>query len=79
MKVLGPYAFRDCRLLRWVEFPRYLKQIPPRCFQNAGLDSVAIPRSVMSIGEGAFYGCRRLEDVRIENIGLVRIEKCAFG
>ena len=48
-------------------------------FRNCrGLESVAIPNSVITIGYKAFYGCSGLTSVEIPN-SVTSIEWCAFS
>ncbi len=41
------------------------------------MTSITIPDSVTSIGEGAFYGCDKLQSVTLGN-GVTRINSCVF-
>lgn len=43
------------------ELPAFL------CYKNNDITSVVIPKSVKTIGTGAFYGCENLETVTIKN------------
>ena len=47
-------------------------------FENSGLNSLIIPNSISSIGDGAFYGCTGLTSITIPN-GVISIGDLAFG
>ena len=53
---LEQWAFLGCSSLQWVELPHGLKRIGYDAFQNAGLVSVEIPKTVTRIQNGAFEG-----------------------
>ena len=79
MQVLGVQAFCNCEQLRRITLPLGLKEIKPRCFWNTGLERIAIPKSVVRICEGTFYGCVWLEEVQIERTDKIAVGKSAFG
>lgn len=67
-------AFANCEVLCEVEFPQSLTTIESHAFQNTGLQSVMIPSSVVSMGDGVFESCQSLtyfeieEGTRLKNI-----------
>lgn len=52
---IGHYAFNLCRGLTNVKFSNGLKTIGNYAFNNTNIESVEIPRSVISVGARAFY------------------------
>lgn len=72
-------AFEDCRNLKGILLPERLEFIGKRVFFNARLASVSIPKSVVEIASGAFYGAR-LRRVAFEPWSrLGRVGDSAFG
>ena len=62
--------FRSCSNLATVNIGDNVKIIPSYAFYNrTGLTSVTIGKGVTSIGERAFYGCDKLQDIYITDIG----------
>lgn len=58
--------------------PEGITHISPFAFSNNDkLARITFPRSLKSIGEGAFYGCKNLEEIQIQSEGLC-IGKNAF-
>lgn len=56
-----------------------VKYIDAGCFENMDMVSVWIPASVVSIGDRAFAGCTKLEDVKLGNASAINhIGKFAF-
>ena len=54
LKTIGNSAFRDCTSLTDVVLPDGLETIAPLAFCGSGLSNITIPKSVTSIGVGAF-------------------------
>ena len=55
VKVLGPEAFQYYKGY-FLDLPDGLTEIPDRCFNASGLQSITLPPSVRSVGEQAFRG-----------------------
>lgn len=63
MKVLEGATFADCKNLRTVEFSEGLETIRVQAFRECGVESIATPKSLKTICEGAFAMCRSLKKV----------------
>ena len=55
-----------------------LRFIHERCFQNSGIELFKAPAHLISIGKGAFYGCRSLRNVEF-NQELESVDEYAFS
>ena len=75
---IGDFACLNCSNLTHVELPNTIQYIGKSAFGNIGASSIKIPDSCISIGVGAFSGCRKLEDVILSN-NLVEINTDAFN
>lgn len=51
---LGKNIFKDLTAIKEVILPSNLKYLSPYAFNNSGIETIAIPGSVIEIGEGAF-------------------------
>lgn len=60
LRVIGIDAFRGCSGLKAIEFPDGLEEIGISAFQETGLESIRMPRSVKAICQGAFCKCKNL-------------------
>lgn len=70
-------AFYDCGALTEIEFPASLVSIGSNSFSHTGLIDVVIPDTVSEIGDGAFYGCPKLETVVVSK-NVTTIERDTF-
>ena len=78
--VVGDKRLKDLRNLRNVVVPEGLEKIGNYWFVFANVESVEVPASVMEIGEGAFYQCKKLKSVAFANDSKLRaIEKFCFA
>ena len=77
VKVIGDYAFNDCRNLKTVTLGEGVERIGESAFSSSGLESITIPDSVKVIGGYAFNDCRNLKTV-ILGKGVERIGSYAF-
>lgn len=74
-------AFRWCRSLPALRFHSGLKFIGDFCFSESGLEEFTVPKSVESLGQYAFSGCRKLRSVtftghRVEAINGYTFDGC---
>ena len=61
--------FKDCSNIATVNIGANVTTIPSYAFYNCtGLTSITIPDSVTSIGDSAFSGCDKLQDIYITDI-----------
>ena len=78
---LDQFVFNNCALVS-VVLPDNLSTIPNGCFKNCGaLSSITWPRTLTSIGDQAFFGCRFVDaDYTVELPATVTsIGSAAFG
>jgi hypothetical protein len=81
ISILSDYCFaRNDRLQSIVlDCHACLKSLPARAFAGCGLHSIAIPKSVLVIGEQCFENCSELTTVSFESpAGIRRIDSYAF-
>ena len=58
----------------------HLEFIGKSCFSSSRISEIAIPSSVVEIGNKAFYGCRNLSTLSFENGSqLSHVGELAFG
>ena len=69
-------VFKGCKRLKHVKFAEdcQLETIGAACFCCTGIEEFQAPPSLRDIGDGAFYDCKNLERV-VLNEGLERIGK----
>ena len=80
LKTIGSSAFVDCEKLVTVLLPEGLDSISWSCFQNTGIQTILIPKSVRCIEDGAFYNCRSLKEVIFqEDSELCEIQEEVFA
>ena len=60
LKGTGAGLFKGCSSLTSFRWPKALRFIPQRCFSQSALETICIPETVESIGNGAFSKCRAL-------------------
>ena len=65
VKTIGTYAFGMCPDLTTIKLGSGLKTIGICAFVFCGLESIVIPKNVVSIGSGAFEYCKGLKSVSI--------------
>lgn len=72
-------AFNRCESLSEILLPDSLTVIGAYTFTNSGLESLIIPNTVTTVGEGAFYNCTGLQAVTLpDNTGYLKIENETF-
>lgn len=66
IKLIGGYAFADCKLLTDIKLPEGLESIGKYAFSGCeGLASIGIPNTVTSIGRDAFARCHALTELTL--------------
>lgn len=88
MVALNSYAFRNCTSLKSFTIPETVVYIGSYCFSGSGLESIVIPKTLNSLGEGlggkldssnnAFSYCASLKSVVFEE-GIQFINASAFA
>ncbi len=78
VRVIGSSAFADCTTVRSVVFPNGLAAIGDFAFYRSGLQRVAIPQTVTSLGRGVFDNCVSLT-MAVLPMGLTSITSSAFN
>lgn len=69
---LGDFALSGCGELKTLSFPAMLEQIGAYALSGTGLKTIRIPKSVYWIGDGAFSGCKSLDNIDIkENVNAI--------
>jgi hypothetical protein len=66
---IGAQAFKSCTALTGVEIPESVKYIEQYAFHSCGLKTLTIPDSVIQIGLGAIYNCKKLDSLVIPFVG----------
>ena len=78
--IVGKEAFMDCINLKEVSLPNSITTIPYCTFQNTALENIMVPEGVVSIGDGAFYGCNKLKTAilpeSVNTIGVSTFGEC---
>lgn len=74
--VLSEQAFQNADI-DTVTFSPNIKEIPSMCFMGSHIKELVIPSTVKKVQERAFYGCRELEKITVED-GVERIASNAF-
>ena len=72
---IGPLAFSGCDALRHADLSACLSDllndrgdlISARAFENSGLESVRLPRTLSNIGTRAFYNCKNIKSIAFYN------------
>lgn len=78
VKIIGAYAFKDCKGLTSVTIPASVTSIYDRAFNDCtSLASVTIQEGVTTIGDSSFRGCSSLASVTIP-ASVTSIENEAF-
>ena len=79
LKQLGKSAFKYCRYLKKIEFPKDMEYIPQEiCYDCGRLSEIVLPESVKQIGERAFSGCAAIEELKLPE-GIKTIKTGAFS
>jgi len=73
LRSIGAYAFSGCTVLSSVVFHgAQLTTISERAFENTAINSLIIPDSVTTLGEGVLKGCMNLETLTTPFVGMSR-------
>ena len=78
VRSIGNYAFYNCWLLSNVVLRNGITSIGDWAFYYCRVTDITLPASLISIGEGAFSGCNKLEQIIIPN-SVTSIGELAFG
>lgn len=82
IRIIAPYAFNRCKLLKTATFSENskLELIEKFAFNNSAIKSILIPSGVTKIGNSAFSYCPNLKKVEFqENSKLKIIDRSAFS
>ena len=63
VREIARMAFADVSTIRTISIPDSMETIGEYAFMNSGLREIAIPETVLSVGNGAMRGCRNLNAV----------------
>lgn len=66
-RTIGDSAFKGCTKLKYIVLPPKLLKIEDSAFEDTGLESIIIPKSIESLGGHAFQNCGNLETVIFED------------
>lgn len=75
---IGNYAFCNCLDLTHIELPDSITYLGTEAFSRSGLESVSIPKSIVTIPQYTFCGCKNLTEVNIPS-HVVNIMDGAFS
>lgn len=78
IKIISIDCFKNCILLKSIDFPQGLLEIRAGAFYNSGLVSVEMPEELIVIQDGAFKDCKNLEEVYL-NDSLIGMGFSAFS
>ena len=78
LRAIGEAAFFECTSLTELVLPEGVEEIGDSAFYNSGLETVKLPSTAQVINNRAFYGCKSLKDVQV-NDRLAVIGKFAFA
>ena len=78
IKSIAGTAFCGATNLTSIQFPSTLEYLGGECFAGSGLTSIDIPGTVKYIEKFAFYRCRQLTSLTL-NEGTVRLRANSFG
>lgn len=83
VKVIGEYAFNNCKNIKTVNLPTSLDSIESLAFAGCtGLTSITLPASLKTLGFGAFRDCTALRNIQLpnalESIGANILQASAF-
>lgn len=59
--------FNKCESLTTIAFGDGVEIIPDYCFALTGITSLTLPDTVKTVGEGAFYSCKKLTSATLPN------------
>lgn len=59
--------FNKCESLTTIAFGDGVEIIPDYCFALTGITSLTLPDTVKTVGEGAFYSCKKLKSATLPN------------
>ena len=66
VRVIAPFAFKDCTKLSFINIPESTTEIGASAFENCeALSVLFLPDELSNIGEKAFMGCRKLQSIKL--------------
>ena len=68
IQIIDADAFKDCKELTYINFPKTLKTIEDRSFRESGIKEFIIDCDLDNIGEYAFSSCHQLEKIQIKSV-----------
>lgn len=77
VNTIDDVAFGNCTSLKNVRSHEGLMSIGERVFNNTGVETISLPKSLRSIGYSTFWGCRCLKNIVLPD-AVRRIEKMTF-
>lgn len=77
IRSIGDYAFSCARNLQAVVLPNSIESIGSHAFEGAVLSGIALPESLVRIGDSAFSDCNELQTVEIQD-SCIQIGDSAF-
>ncbi|MBR3358593.1 MAG: leucine-rich repeat protein [Solobacterium sp.] len=78
LKIIGDYAFANCKNLKSVTIPEGVTEIRKSVFENSGLEEIHLPGSLTVIADDAFCDCSDLKKFDIPRIDSLEIGRNAF-
>lgn len=76
---LGNGTFRNCKMLSSINLPQGIKTIGSYCFQNTGIETFTIQKTVSLIDSYCFAGCSKLKNITIEDGASYELDSYAFS
>ena len=74
-------AFEYCTALKSITLPDSLTEVGYRAFFGSGLEELTIGANLIDLGDGAFSGCRSLQNISVseENLNYTSVDGVVFS